>query len=85
MRTTLSLIAATLAISCGGGKSGGGGTPGNPPVVTPTPVPSDDVETCLSARANLTSDLSTIEAQLANLQNAKDLAHGILRASCTKT
>ncbi len=82
MRTTLFIVLSALVVSCGGKSSGSGGE--NPPTPVVPPVPTDDVETCVKARANLTSDLSLLEAQLSNLTNAKDLAHGLLRASCSK-
>ena len=83
MKTTAFVIMSFILSSCGS-KSSGDKSPGTPPVVNPEPRPSDDdVEKCLSQKTNLASDLVALEAQLVNLQNAKDLANGILRASCT--
>lgn len=83
MRTTAFIFLVATLTACGG-KSSGGGSPVSPPVVTPTPAPGDDVEVCLNQKTNLTSELNALEAQLVNFKNSKDLANGILRASCTK-
>lgn len=79
---TITCFIFSIAINSCGGKSNGRGGAVSPPMVPPNPT--DEVETCVKSKTNLTSDLQLLEKQMSNFKNAKDVAHGLLRASCSK-